>query len=142
MTSGPRPRDALAGSTRDVLAVAAMSVALVAAGGIIAALCLGLATPAGIAAAALADILACTAVALAVASYITGYPACPRLAVNSPRPGRRPVPGKRSARSWEQDTLDEADWQRWEREVFGGPAQPPDRRPPPGSDPGDGEGTP
>jgi hypothetical protein len=117
-----------------------MSVALVAAVGIIAALCLGLANPAGVAAAALADILACVAVALAVASYITGYPACPRLADSSPRSARRPVPGGRAARSWEQDTLDEADWQRWEREVFGGAAQPPDRRPPPVSDLGDGEG--
>jgi hypothetical protein len=115
--------------------MAAMSVALVAAVGIISALCLGLATPAGVAAAALADILACAAVALAVASYITSYPACPRLTANSPRPDRWPGPGRHSARSWEQDTLNEADWQRWEREVFGGPAQPPGRRPPPpGSD--------
>jgi hypothetical protein len=150
MTGSPRPQDAPGGGTRDVLAVAAMSVALVAAGGIIAALCLGLATPAGIAAAALADILACAAIALAVASYTTGYkyPGCPCLTA-SPRPGRRPVTRERAARSWERDTLDERTWDLWEREVFGGPAapgadtgQPPGwRPPPPGTDPGDSGST-
>jgi hypothetical protein len=135
MTGSPLPHDAPGGGTRDVLTVAAMTVALAAGGGIIAALCLGLATPAGVAAAVLADILACAAIALAVASYTTGYkyPGCPCLTA-SPQPGRRPAPGGRAAHSWEQDTLDERTWDRWEREVFGppGPAQPPGRRPPPG----------
>jgi hypothetical protein len=135
------PRRAPGGNTRDVLAVAAMSVALVAGGGIIAALCLGLATPVGAAAAALADVLACAAIALAVASYVNGYPACPRLPA-SPPAGRRPTAREHRARSWERDTLDERTWDRWEREVFGGPppgpGRPSGRRPlPPGADPGD-----
>jgi hypothetical protein len=102
--------------------MASVTVALTAAVGIIAALCLGLATPAGVAAAALADILACAAVALAVAGYTTGYPACPRQVDNGPQASKPPAPGQRSVRSWELDTLDERSWQRWEREVFGWPA--------------------
>jgi hypothetical protein len=117
-----------------------MMVALTAAAGIIVALCLGLASPAGVAAAALADVLACIAVALAVAGYITGYPACPRPAATR-RAGTLPAPRERYPRSWEHDTLDEHDWTRWEREVFGPPAlgtspgQHPDDRPP-GNDKG------
>jgi hypothetical protein len=95
-----------------------MTVALTAAAGIIAALCLGLATTAGVAAAALADILACAAIALAVASYTTAYPACSRLPATS-RAGRRPATREPGIRSWERDTLDELDWAWWEREVFG-----------------------
>ena len=69
MTRTLRPRSAPARSTVATLAVAAMTVALTAAAGIIVALCLGLASPAGAAAAALAD------VPLAVVGYIAGYPA-------------------------------------------------------------------
>jgi hypothetical protein len=118
----------------------AVAVALAAAGGIIAALCLGLASQAGVAAAALADILACAAIALAVASYTTRWPARRHL-TGSTRPGTRPSPRERGTRSWEHDTLPDTDWQRWEHEVFGWPApqastpQHPDSRPlppPPG----------
>ncbi len=107
--------------------VAALTAALAAAGGIVAALCLGLAAPAGVAAAALADVLACAAVALAVLGLATECPARAHQP-GSPRPDQPTAPMRRGVRSWERDTLDELDWVRWEREVFGPPA------------PGDGRG--
>jgi hypothetical protein len=119
-----------------------MTATLTAAADIIAALCLGLASLAGVAAAALADALACAAVALAVAGYSAGYPACPRTTA-APRVPTRPTARERGTRPWEHDTLDEHDWTRWEREVSGPPApgaspgQHPDDRPP-----GNDRGTP
>jgi hypothetical protein len=127
--------------------MAAIMVALVAGAGIIVALCLGLANPAGVAASALADILACAAIALAVAGYTVPCAARSRT-TDSPLMAGRPVTEQRGARSWELDTLDESDWARWEREVFGpsapgtSPGQQPGRRrlPPPTGPfhPGDG----